>query len=808
MGVGPDVLVGLCVERSVEMVVGLLGILKAGGAYVPLDPTFPSERLAFMLEDSQASLLLTQQRLLGQLSSNTARVVCLDAHDGTLEQQNDANPASLATFENLAYVIYTSGSTGRPKGVQIPHRAVVNFLMSMQKEPGLTAEDTLLSVTTLSFDIAALELYLPLMVGARLVITSSDIVTNGAALAETLRRTHASVMQATPITWRMLLAAGWQGNPRLKALCGGEALPPELARQLLPKVASLWNMYGPTETTIWSTTDQIKAGHKVITIGRPIANTQIYLLDKRLQPVPVGVPGELYIGGDGLARGYLNRPALTSERFIRHPFSNEAGARLYNTGDLARYHVDGTIECLGRVDNQVKIRGFRIEPGEIEVALSRHRAVRQAVVVAREDAAMGDKRLVAYVVLHGGQSVTVSDLHNHAARQLPAYMIPAVFVLLEALPETPNGKVDRRALPAPEPVRREEEDTFVAPTTTAHYQLVHIWEQLLDVRPIGIRDNFFYLGGYSLLAARLIDKIELVFKRRITFPTLFSSPTIEQLADVLLSDESAIPAHAGDAHDVSRAPVVMVQAGGTRRPFFYLHGNWERNSYYPFTLARDLGSDQPLYVLEPFHFEGLRTPPTFEAMVTAHVEAMRAVQPEGPYLLGGFCAGGVIAFEMARQLRAQGQEVDFLALIEPGVAPLSLRLSRGLISGICRLAKLGPDKQLDWFLRLRHILRFPVRKDARQLSLFPTVETLRQDETGIYAWIAADYLHRPYPGKVTFFWAKEKRDSRRALWGKINTECAEGGEMHIIPGEHYGLIDENIHLLSEQLSKCLKETPR
>ena len=740
---------------------------------------------------------------MGQLPSNTARVIYLDADDGTLEQQSDADPDSLVTSENLAYVIYTSGSTGRPKGVLIPHRAVVNFLMSMRQQPGLTAEDTLLSVTTLSFDIAALELFLPLMVGARLVITSRDIVANGTALAETLRSTHASVMQATPITWRMLSAEGWQGSSQLKALCGGEALPPELARQLLPKVASLWNMYGPTETTIWSTTCKIEADHEVITIGRPIANTQLYLLDKQLQPTPVGVPGELYIGGDGLARGYLNRPALTSERFIPHPFSDEAGARLYNTGDLARYQADGTIECLGRGDYQLKIRGFRIEPGEIEVALSQHPAVRQAVVVAREDASKGDKRLVAYVVLHDGQSATISDLHNHAARQLPTYMIPAVFVLLEALPLTPNGKVDRRALPAPDPVRQREEGTYVAPIVTVHYQLARIWEELLDVQPIGIRANFFYLGGHSLLAARLIDQIEQVFKKKIAFPTLFPGPTIEQLASVLLSEEVDAPTHPRKDHDDSRASVVMVQAGGSRQPFFYLHGNWERNSFYPFTLARDLGADQPFYVLEPFRFDGLRVAPTFEAIAASHVAAIRAFQPEGPYFLGGFCAGGLLAFEMARQLRAEGQAIDFLALIEPGVAPPSLRLSRGLISGICKLAKFGPDKQLDWFLRLRHILRFLVRKDARQLALFPKIERLREDETGIYSWIAADYFHRPYPGNVTFFWAREKRDSRRVQWGKINTECAEGGEIHVIPGEHYGLIGENIHLLSEQLSKCL-----
>ena len=455
---------GLCVERSLDMVVGLLGILKAGGAYVPLDPTYPAERLAFMLEDAQVPLLVTQQHLLTQLPAHATKVVCLDADAAVLAQQSKANSLSAATSDHLAYVIYTSGSTGRPKGVQILHRAVVNFLLSMRQQPGLTAQDTLLAVTTLSFDIAALELFLPLLVGARLIVASRDTAADGVALAETLTRARVTAMQATPITWRLLLAAGWQGNPDLKILCGGEALPLDLAQQLLPRAASLWNLYGPTETTIWSTLCKIEPGYEVITIGRPIANTQIYLLDPQLQPVPVGVPGELYIGGDGLARGYLNRPELTAERFIPHPFSNESGARLYKTGDLARYRPDGTIEHLGRLDYQVKLRGFRIELGEIEALLAQHPAVRQAVVVAREDVP-GDKRLVAYVALREKQTATVGDLQSHVMKQLPTYMVPSAFVLLEAFPLTPNGKVDRRALPAPEHTRPELREAFVAPCT-------------------------------------------------------------------------------------------------------------------------------------------------------------------------------------------------------------------------------------------------------------------------------------------------------------------------------------------------------
>ena len=404
LGVKPDVPVALCVERSLATVIGLLGILKAGGAYVPLDPAYPQERLAFMLEDSQVPVVLTQQNLIGVLPDHRAHMVCIDTDWDTIALGSEENPNSGVRFENLAYTIYTSGSTGKPKGVQIEHRAVVNFLNSMRQEPGLTETDVFLAVTTISFDIAALEIYLPLMVGARIVLVSREVASDAARLSLTLEQSGATVMQATPATWRLLLSAGWQGNKQLKILCGGEALTRQLANQLQELSNSLWNMYGPTETTIWSAIHKVEPKNSPVPIGRPIANTQFYIIDQHLRPkedplkpVPIGVPGELYIGGFGLARGYLNRPELTDEKFIPNPFSNEPGARLYKTGDLGRLLSDGNIEIIGRIDHQVKIRGFRIELGEIEAAISQNPAVRETVVIAREDKSL-DKRLVAYVV--------------------------------------------------------------------------------------------------------------------------------------------------------------------------------------------------------------------------------------------------------------------------------------------------------------------------------------------------------------------------------------------------------------------------
>jgi amino acid adenylation domain-containing protein len=528
LGVGPGTLVGICVERSLQMVVGLLAALKAGGAYVPLDPGYPKERLAFMLEGA-VTVLLTQQRLLDLLPDHQARVVCLDTDWETIERESRSKPASDVTSDNLAYVIFTSGSTGKPKGVEIPHRAVVNFLHSMREEPGLTEQDTLLSVTTLSFDIAALEIFLPLTVGARVVVISRETASDGSLLADKLAQCGATAMQATPVTWRLLLEAGWQGSKHLTVLCGGEALPRELADSLMAKGSSLWNLYGPTETTIWSALRRVDSKDRRISIGHPIANTQIYILDSHLQPVPIGVPGDLYIGGDGLARGYLNRPDLTQERFITNPFSDEPGARLYKTGDLGRYFADGNIEFLGRIDGQVKIRGFRIELGEIENVLAQVPGVREAVVLAREDTP-GEKRLVAYMVPDGKLSLPTGELRTFLSEKLPEYMVPAAFVALERLPLTPNGKVDRGALPAPDTSKPELSETFVAPRNSVEEELAGIWAELLKVERVGVHDSFFDLGGYSLLAIRAIARVRQAFGIALSLRALFENPTVAGLA--------------------------------------------------------------------------------------------------------------------------------------------------------------------------------------------------------------------------------------------------------------------------------------
>jgi amino acid adenylation domain-containing protein len=546
LGVKPEVLVGICVERSFEMLVGLLGILKAGGAYVPLDPTYPQQRLSYMLDDSQVSVLLTQQKLVAGLPNHEAVVVCLDTDWDNITQQSPQNLVNNLTSENLAYTIYTSGSTGKPKAVQILHRAVVNFLCTMQQQPGITAEDVLVGVTTFTFDIASLEIFLPIIVGARLVMAKREVASDGKQLLNLLVANGATIMQATPATWQLMLEAGWQTGNQLKILCGGETLSPKLASQLQTRSTSLWNVYGPTETTIWSLISQVESQKDIkdiIPIGHPIANTKAYILDKFLQPVPIGVPGELYIGGDGLARGYLNRPELTQEKFIPNPFSTSKSQRLYKTGDLARYRRDGNIEFLGRIDDQVKLRGFRIELAEIEVKLLENPDVREAVVLARE-VQPGNKQLVAYIVLNQKylecsqeqsqlQKNIIQNIKSYLREFLPEYMIPNTIMVLESLPLSPNGKVNKRALPTPQILQPQTLANNEVPQTEAEAMLAAIWREVLQLEKVGIYDNFFDLGGHSLLIAKVTAKIQEVFGQEISPIEIFKYPTIHSFANYL-----------------------------------------------------------------------------------------------------------------------------------------------------------------------------------------------------------------------------------------------------------------------------------
>ncbi|MEO2048091.1 MAG: amino acid adenylation domain-containing protein, partial [Pirellulales bacterium] len=573
-GVGPNRHVGLLIEPSLEMLQAILAIHKAGGAYVPLAPGTPTDRMATMLEESAVEVVLTQPALRQTLPPFSGQVLCLDgnpednssqensekglgdAHEPftwqASAQESSENLDLSLDSQQLAYTIFTSGSTGRPKGVQVPHCAVVNFLQSMRREPGLTSSDRLLAVTTLSFDISVLEFYLPLTTGAQVVLVDREVSADGQQLSQALTSSGATVMQATPATWRMLLEAGWQGDEKLKILCGGEALPRDLADRLLPLCGTLWNMYGPTETTIWSAVQLMQPESGPVLIGRPIDNTQLYLVDQHCQPVPVGVPGELLIAGDGLARGYLNRPELTTEKFIPHPFREKpdaptscTGDRAYRTGDLARYRPDGHIELLGRLDFQVKIRGYRIELGEIETHLDRHPQVRQSVVVARPVGAQnGDKQLVAYTIV-SEPPPNVSQLREFLRQQLPDYMLPAVFMTLEEFPLNRAGKVDRQALPTPDTSRPTLQVEYYAPHGDQEIALAEVWADVLSLDQVGRNDNFFELGGASIQSLEIAAgaaEIGLVF----TPAQMFQYPTIAELITALGSATESLTEIASD----------------------------------------------------------------------------------------------------------------------------------------------------------------------------------------------------------------------------------------------------------------------
>jgi amino acid adenylation domain-containing protein len=814
LGVGPEVLVAICLERSVEMVIGLLGILKAGGAYVPLDPAYPKERLAFMLKDAQVPVVLTQERLVVGLGEHDAKVVCLDSGWETIARENGENPGVSALPENLAYVIYTSGSTGQPKGVLVSHGAIAEHCRNAQRYYELDSRDVVLQFASLSFDVSLEEILPTLIVGARLVVMGTN-VWHPAEFHRKISEYGLTVLNLPTAYWQEL-AREWAGVPELVRniqprlfIVGGDTMLPDVLKlwQRTPvNSIRLLNAYGPTETTITATAFEIapRSGENTtyqrVPVGRPLANRAIYILDQHTNPVPIGVPGQLYIGGEGLARGYLNQPELTAEKFIPDPFRAGPGARMYKTGDLARYRPDGNIEFLGRADHQVKIRGYRIELGEIEVVLGQHPAVREAVVMVREDAP-GEKRLVAYVVADS----TADELRRFLKDKLPEYMVPAVVVLLEALPMTPNGKVDRRALPAPDRSRPELERNFVAPRDDLELQLVRIWEEVLGVRPVGVRDNFFELGGHSLLAVRLFSLIEKRLGKKLPLTTVFQGATVEHLAGVLRQQATPGPP----------SSLVPIQPGGSKRPLFLVHP--AGGHVFPYIhLARLLGPDQPFYGLQARGLEDGQDPHTrIEDMAAWYIQALQTVQPTGPYLLGGWSMGGVVAFEMAQQLHAQGQRVALLALLDGRIPTVDETFPEedseaiGLVEqyfGISfgpmeSLAELPKDEQLAFMLeQAKSAGLVPEELDVSQARRF--VKLLRSDLRA-----TQNYGLHLYPGRITFFKASETLAGASPDPTLGWSEWASGGvEVHVVPGNHANLMYEpHVEVLAEELTACLKQ---
>lgn len=660
LGVGPDVLVALHLDRSLEMVVGMLAVLKAGGAYVPLDPAHPRERIARVLAAAEPRVLLTQSALQTKVPPHCTQLIVTEFDPVATARPDSLSPERAGGSHDLAYVIYTSGSTGEPKGVEIEHASVVNMLESVRRRPGLDASDTLLAITTLTFDIAALEIFLPLICGARLVIAPGGAVADGAVLAELLARSGATVLQATPSTLHMLLDAGWAGAPNLKILCGGEAWSTDLAEQLLPRCASLWNMYGPTETTVWSAVRRIEAGQPVV-VGGPIANTRLYVLDRAGQLVPIGVAGELHIGGAGLARGYFRRPDLTGERFVADPYDTVPGARMYRTGDLVRRLSDGSLEFLGRMDHQVKIRGHRVELGEIEATIDRHPGVERSVVVARDDEVHGGQRLDAYFLAAPGAAITAAELRAHLGESLPTYMIPSYFVSVSSFPLSPSGKLDRKALPPPDRSAHPSDRGLVEPRTPKEAILARIWCEMLKVERVDVRDNFFDIGGHSLLATRVIGKINQAFETRLSIPAFFENPTIEGLAALLDEKRAAQP----------EPRLVQPKQGNSGLPLYFVGTGMAETQ-----IAQLLRGQRPVFLVDiPIPVDWIRSletgdlegMPTIEEIGALHAEVMRARVGSAPFVVAGYSMWGRIAFETARALQRGGGDVALVLLLDARV---------------------------------------------------------------------------------------------------------------------------------------------
>jgi len=817
LGVAPNVMVGICIERSVEMVVGLLAILKAGGAYAPLDPVYPKERLAFMLDDLQAPVLLCRNQAVAEaLPQYAGAVLPVDEWHQITAHQSPENPVSEVKPDNLAYVLYTSGSTGQPKGVLIPHRALVNYLTwstaaySVDQGRGSPVH------TPIGFDLTITSLFPPLLVGRAAVLVQEDPTLE--TLTDALRAGDFSLVKLTPAHLEALsqkLPPNLPGLLTRTFVIGGEALLGETLgywRKQNPNVR-LINEYGPTEATVGCCVYEVPAGMvpaSAVPIGRPIANARLYVLDRNLQPVPIGVPGELYIAGDGLALGYHRRPELTAERFIRDPFTSDPNAHMYKTGDLVRYRPDGNLVFLGRLDHQVKIRGFRIELNEIEAALVGHPGIREAAVIA-SDGVPGDRRLVAYVIARHTITLTEMQVRSFLKQKLPEYMLPASYVFLDSLPLTSNGKVDRRALPAPG--RRDETgaEPLDGPRDALELQLVRIWEEVLRANPVGIREDFFELGGNSLLAIRMLARVEKLLNTKITLATLMFAPTIERLAAMLRNPDS-----------LKRPQVFGIQPHGFRPPFFCVGaGPLFR------TLANRLGNDQPFLGIPLPDINALPAPYCLEDIAAHCVQTLLEVQPEGPYFLGGWSDAGVMAYEMARQLRERGETVALVVLFDAENQAHRPNTSSSIASMRIRAHFLSQWIRLQfralWGLKPREQAALVRRRLAFRLAWLKGLiwgaayrihlragwsfhHGLHNLEY-VSVFASKNYQPRPYDGRVLLFRRADRptgqyRDPEYG-WGGLASRL----EIHEVPGNHIDMfLDPNVHLMADKLRACLLGT--
>jgi amino acid adenylation domain-containing protein len=806
-GIGPEVAVGLYLEPSSEMIVGIVGVLKAGGVCLPLDPSYPAERLAWVCADTQLRVLLTQQHLLSGLPPGDAAVLSLDSQWSDVDEESADPAGSQAGPENLAYVIYTSGSTGKPKGVQITHRNLVHSTYARSLYYGPDAGRFLL-LSSFAFDSSLAGIFGTLCRGGTLVLTPGLLQSNLTQLTQLVAQYRISHLLCVPSLYSLLLdqAKTAELSCLQVAIVAGESCPVELVERhyrALPG-ATLYNEYGPTEASVWSTVYRCQAGQlaRFVPIGRPIPNARAYVLDPHLNALPVGAPGELYIGGQGVVRGYLNRPEETAARFIADPFDKTPGARLYKTGDLVRHLPDGNLEFLGRLDHQVKIRGFRIELEEIEAVISGYDGVRQAVVTLREENE-GEPGLIAYVVPLDPVQFDAEKLRSYLTKKLPEAMVPSAIVKLENLPLMPNGKVNRHALAAEQPVSTTQ---FVPPADALESKLVHVWEAVLGKQGIGTTDNFFDLGGNSLLVAKLLLRIEQRLGKTLSLANIFQAPTIQQLAAMV--GGRSIPVH--------HPAIVPIQPLGSKPPLF-----WVRGGPLFLPLAHRLGTDRPLLGLHLPAAEAaqLQVPYNLEDIAGALVRCMREVQPEGPYYIAGLCVNGVIAYEMARQLIEQGEKIGLLVVFDaqnPAYYEDFSQESRGQLlrkrvefqfsnlrrEGLSGLADFVADRIIG--IRRRLSVRY-----WRACHAWHRRVNIQRLEDLEYIVHPASFVYRPklYPGRVVFFqstnWPVGRYWDFHASWNGL---IAGGLELHKIRGGHESMFyEQNVDLLARKLQACLRE---
>ncbi|HVW24664.1 MAG TPA: amino acid adenylation domain-containing protein [Polyangiaceae bacterium] len=814
-GVRPGSRVLVYMERSTDLVVALLAVLGAGAAYVPVDPRHPVARAEAILADATPDCVLVHAHLRDRIGFRAgAAVVSVELHEPLAEEGAAASPLPAEDPSLPAYVLYTSGSTGKPKGVVVPVSALSNLLASMSRTPGMSPSDRLLSVTTVTFDIAALEIFLPLVNGASVHLAPSDVVIDGPRLRELFEAVRPTVFQATPAMFRILVEAGWNGSGQLTVLCGGEALPRDLADALLARARVVFNVYGPTETTVWSAMHRVESGDGLVPIGRVIDRTRAYVLDGERQLVPAGVPGELWIGGDGVACGYLNRPELTAERFVSDPFAEDENARVYRTGDLVRLRVDGVLEYLGRLDEQIKLRGFRIEPGEIEFALRQTGLVSSALAVARA-VAPGDVRLVAYYVPEGAHA-DPDALRDALRRRLPDYMVPSAFVAVASWPLTSSGKIDRKALPAPDLAPARSIAARVEPRDDVERFIASVWAEALAVPSPGVRDDFFVLGGHSLLALRILVKLEKKYGVSLPIRALLDAPTIESLAESIRA--SGATTRIFRRRKSYRAPtgsyayLVPLQLRGDQPPLVCVHGAGG-NVMNLSSLAGHFAGVRPFWGIQARGTDGVAEPLTrIEDMAAEYIRELRMLQPRGPYYLSGYSGGGVVAYELAQRLRREGERVAFLGLIDtyrPGIYRLphlpwlsrgtASKRSLGYLLGRARtgvLRKVG-EASFSASVAFHRALGSPVPHELR--DMWVGREFLRAVE---------DYRAAPYDGDIVVFRAVETDPWLLANFKQLGWDGlpAHGVEVVDVPGNHDTLaIEPNASVLAERMHERLRK---